>query len=170
MTQKLFSLRRDAVASVIFSFYILAGSFRSKNRVPSHLPSAMMSRKLLFEAMVELHDHHPEIHLDGTHLDMHALVSDQFSDLGSKKLSKADQTTTGTTPGLHVTSSSTGVGGGSSKGEELGADDANFSAHDKGLWAIVHETAFARTFTEIAEELEKITSYSKFILGEDNLI
>lgn len=50
-------------------------------------------------------------------------------------------------------------------------EDTEFSAEDKGhrVWAIVHEKAFARTFTEIAEELNKLIAYSKFILGEDKL-
>lgn len=50
-------------------------------------------------------------------------------------------------------------------------DEVKFSAEDKGhrVWSIVHETSFARTFTEIAEELDKIIAFSKFILGEDRL-
>lgn len=50
-------------------------------------------------------------------------------------------------------------------------DHTKFSAEDKGhrVWSIVHETSFARTFTEIAEELDKIIAFSKFILGEDRL-
>lgn len=53
-TRQLQSLRRDAVASVIFAFYILSNAFRSKNAIPRYIPSAVMSRKILFDAIEQL--------------------------------------------------------------------------------------------------------------------
>ncbi|CAN6671569.1 protein Bre4p [Trichomonascus vanleenenianus] len=57
-TKQLSSLRRDSVASVIFIFYILSCSFRAKSQVPQYLPSAAMSRKVLFDAVAHLGDIH----------------------------------------------------------------------------------------------------------------
>lgn len=50
----LMSLRRDAVASVIFLLYMLSSAFTSNNKVLSHMPSPAMSRKLLFDGMAEI--------------------------------------------------------------------------------------------------------------------
>lgn len=37
------------------------------------------------------------------------------------------------------------------------------------IWALVHETTFSQTFTEIAHELEKMIAYSKYVLGEEEI-
>ena len=130
------------MASVIFCFYILAGAFRSKNKIPSHLPSAPMSRKLLFDAMIELHEgksEEPNVELN---TDSYRQSPVKPSGVGEEPVSSP------------------------------GKRESTISEKEKAqkLWAIVHETSFSRTFTEIAEELEKIISYSKNILGEDSLL
>jgi hypothetical protein len=141
-TQKLLTLRRDAVSAVIFCFYILAGSFRYKRQVLSHPPSPMMSRKFLFDAMMELHkDHDLDVSAGGG---------------------------AGNMPELSLNSQLLEV----PKAPSLSSPIPGVLAPHKGhrLWAIVHEASFSRTFTEISEELEKIIAYSKFILGEEKLI
>lgn len=53
-TRALLSSRRDAVASVIFVFYILSNCFRSKNKVPKYLPNTILSRKKLYDYINKL--------------------------------------------------------------------------------------------------------------------
>lgn len=139
--QKLIPLRRDAVASVIYCFYVLSCAFRTRNKIPNYLPSAPMSRKLLFDAILTYRTPEIEVTQDG------------------------DNTET----------SENSIAGPSTQNStfenNLNKTHANTPNKEKGpqLWAIVHETSFSRTFTEIAEELEKIISYSKYILGEEKL-
>lgn len=141
-TQKLLTLRRDAVSSVIFCFYILAGSFRYKRQVLGYLPSPMMSRKFLFDAMMQLHKEHDQDALSGGEAENvpELRSNDQLLDVPSAP-SRSSPTPEVLAP---------------HKGHRL--------------WAIVHEASFSRTFTEISEELEKIIAYSKFILGEEKLL
>ena len=53
-TRALLSLRRDAVASVIFVFYVLSNCFRSKNKIPKYLPNTILVRKKLFDYINKL--------------------------------------------------------------------------------------------------------------------
>lgn len=56
----LMSLRRDAVASVIFLLYMLSSAFASNNKILSHMPSPAMSRKMLFDGMAEIEKRHQQ--------------------------------------------------------------------------------------------------------------
>lgn len=78
-TKRLLALRRDAVASVLFLLYILSGAFRSKNQVPKLLPSAVMSRKLLFDLVQELDVRYSSGHLqEETTTSTTSVVDDSF--------------------------------------------------------------------------------------------
>lgn len=181
VTQKLLSLRRDAVASVIFCFYILAGAFRSKNRVPCHLPSAPMSRKLLFDAMLGFH-HQILEQETSSQVELDATLENHFPNTPHHNLFNAGHKKP-FRDRSHLESEASSSSSPASSNNDRNINDKKselvecrtpqvmFSKEDKAhkLWAIVHETSFSRTFTEIAEELEKIISYSKFILGEEEL-
>ncbi|ELR02648.1 hypothetical protein VC83_01012 [Pseudogymnoascus destructans] len=54
VSNELLPYRRDAVASILMTLYILAGALRGKRRVPRYLPSAMVTRKRLLDRMEEL--------------------------------------------------------------------------------------------------------------------
>jgi hypothetical protein len=54
VSNDLLPYRRDAVASILMTLYILAGALRGKRRVPRYLPSAMVARKRLLDRMEEL--------------------------------------------------------------------------------------------------------------------
>ncbi|KAL5352574.1 Zinc finger protein containing five transmembrane domains [Pseudogymnoascus australis] len=54
VSNELLPYRRDAVASILMTLYILAGALRGKRRVPRYLPSAMVARKRLLDRMEEL--------------------------------------------------------------------------------------------------------------------
>lgn len=68
ITRQLQSLRRDAAASVIFCFYIVSGAFRSKKPIPRYLPSAVMSRKILFDSIDQLEFKVPPMERDKNHI------------------------------------------------------------------------------------------------------
>lgn len=107
-----------------------------------------MSRKILFETMIKIHEEFTE----QGNVDLNAMydMNHLNAALATKETPKIDSQIL--SPGI-----------------EPVQGDIKFSEEDKAhrLWSIVHETAFARTFTEIAEELNKIIAYSKFILGEE---
>ena len=51
--RSLLSLRRDAVASILMSLYVIAGALRMKKPIPRYLPSAAVARKHLLDQMEE---------------------------------------------------------------------------------------------------------------------
>lgn len=144
-TQKLLTLRRDAVSAVIFCFYILAGSFRNKRKVLSHLPSPVMSRKFLFDTMMELDS---------------SRYTEDFCNFENESGDNMPEKTFNSQL-LNVPTS---------QSDTSSLPIAMQQEKSHRLWAIVHEASFSQTFTEISEELEKIIAYSKFILGEEKLI
>ena len=54
MTEKLFGVRRDAVASILMNLYILAGALRANRPVPRYTPSSAEARKRLLDKMDEV--------------------------------------------------------------------------------------------------------------------
>ena len=52
----LFTVRRDAVATVLMNLYVLAGALRSGSPVPRYLPSAAASRRRLLDKMEEVEE------------------------------------------------------------------------------------------------------------------
>ena len=55
-TDALFTVRRDAVATILMNLYVLAGALRSGNPVPRYLPSAAASRRRLLDKMEEVEE------------------------------------------------------------------------------------------------------------------
>ncbi|KAI9800091.1 MAG: hypothetical protein M1825_004273 [Sarcosagium campestre] len=53
-TEALMTRRRDAVASILMTLYVLAGALRSGRPVPAYLPSAAAARKMLLQRMAEV--------------------------------------------------------------------------------------------------------------------
>ncbi|KAF8422071.1 Fusaric acid resistance protein-like-domain-containing protein [Tirmania nivea] len=51
--RSLLSFRRDAVASILMSLYVMAGALRIKKPIPRYLPSAAVARKHLLDQMEE---------------------------------------------------------------------------------------------------------------------
>ena len=50
----LFTVRRDAVATILMILYVLAGALRSDRPVPRYLPSAAAARQRLLDKMEEV--------------------------------------------------------------------------------------------------------------------
>lgn len=51
LIEALITVRRDAVAAILMTLYILAGALRSNRPVPRYLPSAAVARKRLLDRM-----------------------------------------------------------------------------------------------------------------------
>lgn len=163
------SLRRDAAASVIFVLDMLSGAYLAESQLPRILPSAALSRKLLFDSIYREHSESP---LEAVPEDDIAVKKPRGRHIGFDDV-------------VHVTSAS------SDDDSNVDADDEN-DDEDEGLmlgvprglqsqrqekndhdvnreriWRLVHEAAFSRSFTEITEELERLIGYSKALLGEE---
>ena len=57
-SEALLPFRRDAVASILISLYVLAGALRGNRKVPRYLPSAAAARKKLLDRMAEVEMEH----------------------------------------------------------------------------------------------------------------
>ncbi|ODQ64853.1 hypothetical protein NADFUDRAFT_4077, partial [Nadsonia fulvescens var. elongata DSM 6958] len=142
-TKTLMSLRRDSVASVLLIFYILSNGFKSKNKIPRYLPSAVAARNHLYNQIAEL-----EIEL----LDSDNRSINPNSSSGTPA-EEPDQT------GSLTRNISFG---------KINDDVPSSSVKEKGIvWREVHEAAFSKAFTDMTEDLERIVSCSKLILGEE---
>lgn len=56
--RSLLSLRRNSVSSIIFNLYIVSECFKSKNKIPEYLPNPILSRKILFDYLLNLKKRH----------------------------------------------------------------------------------------------------------------
>ncbi|KAH3672771.1 hypothetical protein WICMUC_004177 [Wickerhamomyces mucosus] len=143
LTKELLAVRRDSVATVIYIFYVLSNSFRSKSKIPKYLPSTISIRKRLYDLIGEL--------------ELKKLQ------LREKKNDFYDFETTETLA-IELTEKLNGIN--SNSGKQGATDDKSYL---KTYWTEVHGMSFARAYTTIAEELEKMILLSKEIMGEENI-
>lgn len=204
----LMSLRRDAVASVIYLLHLLSSAFASKNKILSHMPSPALSRKLLFDGMHEIERMRRKAILEAarlardeadvaSYMDKQEGVSGRSAEVGKGGDGNTRQTARDTSA---VKTEEVQVGDSDESMPEVNAGEAvialarsNDDVNEKSepnleptttiplpphasvleksqyIWAIVHESTFSQTFTEIAQELEKMIAYGKYILGEEEI-
>lgn len=93
-TRALLSSRRDAVASVIFVFYILSNCFRSKNKIPKYLPNTILSRKKLYDYINKLDGENEtkreNLKYDSLQKRLFANKNELNNELGTKKEGNVD--------------------------------------------------------------------------------
>jgi hypothetical protein len=87
VSNELLPYRRDAVASILMTLYILAGALRGKRKVPRYLPSAMVARKRLLDRMeeLEMEQQEEDLHKDDNDKHVESLGTNNNQAQGGKK-------------------------------------------------------------------------------------
>lgn len=169
-TASLLSLRRDAAASVIFVLDMLSGAYSAESQLPRILPSAALSRKLLFDSIYREHSESPleAVPEDDVVIKKNKSKRVDFDGIMQVTGASSDEDSSGEADDDNDDEDDEGLTLGVQRGLQSQRQEKNdYDENRDRIWRLVHEAAFSRSFTEITEELERLIGYSKALLGEE---